>query len=164
VRASSDARARTQAIRGERALAAALAGYEGEAVRATLLATVLAAVVAVALAACGSSSKPAYCADRENLQQSINALTHVDLKEGGVAALQTQLREVEGDAKALAASAQAEFGPQATALKSSVSTLAGTVEKAVSSPSAESFAAVANNLSQAKTAFDDLSGAVSSKC
>jgi hypothetical protein len=164
VGASSDARARTQAIRGERALAAALAAHEGEAVRATVPATALAAVLAAALAACGSSGKPAYCNDRENLQQSIEALTRVDLKEGGVAALQTQLREVEGDAKALAASAQAEFGPQATALKSSVSALAATVDKAVSNPSAEGFAAVAGQASKAKAAFDDLSGAVGSKC
>jgi len=129
-------------------------------VRATVLAIALAAV----LAACGSSDKPAYCDDRENLQQSINALTRVDLEEGGVAALQTQLREVEGDARVDLTFPESEFGPQATALKSSVSALAGTVEKAVSDPSAEGFAAVAGDLSQAKAAFDDLSGAVGSKC
>jgi hypothetical protein len=133
-------------------------------VRAAVLATVLAAALAAAVAGCGSSDKPAYCADRENLQQSIEALTHVDLKEGGVAALQTQFREVQGDAQALAASAQSEFGPQAQALKSSVSALAATIQRAVSDPSAEGLAAVAGDASQAKSAFDELSSAVGSKC
>jgi hypothetical protein len=134
-------------------------------VRAVVLALVLAAAATALLAGCGGSSdKPKYCGDRENLQQSINALTRVDLEEGGVAALETQLREVQGDAQALAASAQSEFGPQATALKSSVSTLATAVQRAISDPSAEGFAAVAGDLSRAKTAFDELSGAVGSKC
>jgi hypothetical protein len=88
----------------------------------TLRLLALAGVVA-ALSGCGSSSKPGYCADRGNLQDSVKGLTSVDLRNGGVSSLQSQIGEIESNANALVASAKSDFPSQTEALNSSISAL-----------------------------------------
>ena len=128
------------------------------------LATATVAAVVVAATGCGGSDNPAYCDDRDALQQSIGALSDVNVREQGLQGVQAQLRKVEDDAQALARSAQSEFAPEADALRSSVSALTTTVKQAVSDPSPQSVAAVADDMSQVGTAFADLSDSVKSKC
>ena len=126
-----------------------------------------AAIVAAAVAAatgCGSSDEPAYCNDRDALKQSIDGLSKVNVREQGVQGVQNQLNQVADDAQALAQSAKSQFAPQADALKSSASALTTTVQGAVSNPSSQSLAAVADDVSQLGTAFTDLSESVKSKC
>lgn len=122
--------------------------------------------IALAAAGCGggSSSKPAYCQDRTKLQQSLGELKNLDVRTQGVSAATAKLKQVETDANALVASTRKEFAPQASALKSSLSTLESAVRSAAASPSAQTVGAAATALSGVGTAFTDLSNAVKSKC
>ncbi|HEU4658725.1 MAG TPA: hypothetical protein VFR97_14440 [Capillimicrobium sp.] len=121
------------------------------------------AALSVALVACGDD-EPSYCADRDALQQSISGVAEVDVVAEGVNALRDQLRRVEADARALADSAQDEYGSEADDLRSSVSALGTSVEKAVASPSAGTLGAVGTQISEVQEAFRRLSDAVSSSC
>jgi hypothetical protein len=127
-------------------------------------AVALAAAVAVALAGCGGSGKPAYCADRDALQSSLTELKNVNVGAEGIEEVKAKLTKVESDAQALVASARKEFGPQASALESSVSKLKTSAQSAAAAPSAQSFAAVAGAASGVASTFGELSSAVSSKC
>jgi hypothetical protein len=136
-------------------------------VRALGAATATAAIAVTAAIGCGGSGDsgdPAYCADRDALQESIAGLSKVNVREQGVQGVQKQVKQVADDAQALARSAQSQFAPQANALKSSASTLTTTVQQAVSRPSSQSLKAVADDVSKLGTAFADLSESVKSKC
>ena len=75
------------------------------------------AAAAVALAGCGSS-KPAYCTDRTNLQNSVKGLT-----SAGISGLKTQLKQIQSDASTLVSSAKGDFPSETSAITSSVNTL-----------------------------------------
>jgi len=120
--------------------------------------------VAVALAGCGGSGKPAYCSDRDALQKSLTELKNVNVSAEGIDEVKAKLTKVESDAQALANSARKEFSPQASTLESSVSKLKTSAQSAAAAPTAQSFAAVASAASGVASAFGDLSSAVSSKC
>ena len=132
--------------------------------RLVAVAVICSTAFAVAAGCGGSSSKPSYCSDRSNLKDSVNGLTSVDLKSGGVGALQSQLQKVESDAQSLASSAKSDFPDETSAISSSVSTLSGTVKQLPSSPSAQQLAAVAVDLSGVASAFKNFSNATSSDC
>src|SRR6476620_11301758 len=75
---------------------------------------VLAAVAAmIALAGC-SSSKPAYCTDRTNLENSVKGLT-----SAGISGLKSQLKQVQSDASTLVSSAKGDFPDETSAITSS---------------------------------------------
>src|SRR4030081_2754128 len=95
----------------------------------------IAAVASFALAACGSS-KPAYCTDRTNLQNSIKGITSLSLSSG-VSGLQSQLGKIQSDATTLVKSAQGDFPTETSAIKSSVAGLSSAVKSVPPSPSAQ---------------------------
>jgi hypothetical protein len=128
----------------------------------TVMGLLLAA--AIGIGACGGSANPAYCEDRAALEQSLTDLGNVDVRTQGVEALEARLKEVQSDANALARSAQDEFGPEASALKSAVATLEAAVQRAIAAPSAQSVSDVAAGVSSVTAAFGRLSDAVSSHC
>ena len=68
----------------------------GRAAIRTAVATVAVGAL-VALAGCGSSSKPAYCTDRTNLENSIKGLTSLSASSG-VSGLKAQLTTIASDA------------------------------------------------------------------
>lgn len=111
-----------------------------------------------------AGSKPAYCADRNNLKDSVNGLTGVNLKSDGPSALQSQFQKVESDAKALVSSAKNSFPDQTSAIKSSVSRLSSTVKQLSSSPSAQQIAAVAVDVSGVTSAFKSFASATTPNC
>jgi hypothetical protein len=126
-----------------------------------------AATAAGVLAACGSSSsasKPAYCADRSALEQSVSDLKNVDLASGGLSAVQTQLSKVDADAKALAGSAKADFPQQTSAISSSVSALDTSVKSLGSSPSAQDLLGLGQGIAGVVTASKGFSDATAGKC
>jgi capsule polysaccharide export protein KpsE/RkpR len=128
-----------------------------------MTAVAVAAASIAALAGCGGS-KPAYCTDKTNLQNSINQLKNVDVSSQGLSTLQNQLKNVENSAKALAASAKNEFGPQVDALKTSLSSLGSAVQTAASAPSAQSLSTVAAGVSDVQATFKTLANAVDKNC
>ena len=80
----------------------------------------------IALAGCGSSSKPAYCTDRTNLENSIKNLPSVT-SSGGVSGLKSQLTTIVSDANSVVSSAKSDFPSQTTAVKTSVDALQSAV-------------------------------------
>ena len=128
---------------------------------------VLVACVAVlgclVVTACGGSSKPAYCAQRSNLEKSIKGLTELNASSG-VSGLKAQLTKIESDATALVNSAKGDFPIETSAIKSSVDSLSTTVKNLPSSPSAHDIANVARQAASTVTAVQTFYHSTSSKC
>ena len=106
----------------------------------TAIATVAAGTL-IALAGCGSSSKPAYCSDRTNLENSVKNLPSVT-SSSGVSGLKSQINTIVSDANAVVSSAKSDFPSQTSAVKTSVDALQTAVKALPSSPSASQIAAI----------------------
>jgi hypothetical protein len=125
------------------------------------MATVV-ALALIALAGCGSS-KPAYCTDRTNLENSIKGLTSVNLSSG-ISALQTQVKTIENDATSLVNAAKSDFPSETSAVKSSVDTLASAVKALPSNPSAAQIAAIAADSASVVSSVNKFVDSSKSKC
>ena len=112
----------------------------------TALATVAAGAL-IALAGCGSSSKPAYCSDRTNLENSIKNLPSAT-SSSGVSGLKSQINTIVSDTNSVVSSAKSDFPSQTTAVKTSVDALQTAVKALPSSPSATQLAAIATQRGQ----------------
>jgi hypothetical protein len=128
-----------------------------------LIALPLAAAALVAAAGCGGSGKPAYCADRNTLQNSITSLPS-QVSSGGVSGLKSQVQTIQTDATNLVNSAKSDFPSQTSAISSSVNALKTTVDALPSSPSTTQLATVAANATSVVTSVKSFSDATSSKC
>jgi conjugal transfer/entry exclusion protein len=117
-----------------------------------------AAATAVALAGC-SSSKPAYCTDRTNLQNSVKGLT-----SSGISGIRSQLTQIQSDATTLVNSAKGDFPSETSAITSSVSTLKSAVAALPSSPSAAQIATVTRDAASVVSSVKSFTDASSSKC
>ncbi len=73
----------------------------------------VAAVALIALAGCGSS-KPSYCSDRTNLENSIKNLPSVT-SSSGISGLKTQITTIQSDATSLVNAAKSDFPTQTSA-------------------------------------------------
>jgi Protein of unknown function (DUF1269) len=122
-----------------------------------------AAVALIALAGCGSSSKPAYCSDRTNLENSIKNLPKVT-SSSGISGLKTQITTIQSDATSLVNSAKSDFPTQTSAVKSSVDTLASAVKALPSSPSAAQIAPIAADSAAVVNSVNSFVDASKSKC
>lgn len=126
----------------------------------------LAWVLVLGLAAatgCGSSSKPAYCTSRSNLENSVKGLTDLNVSSG-LSGLQAQLTKIQSDANAVVSSAKGDFPNETSAIKSSVNALANTIKAFPSSPSAGDIATLARQAAAAVTAVQNFINSTSSKC
>jgi hypothetical protein len=122
----------------------------------------LAAVVLIALAGCGSS-KPAYCSDRTNLENSVKNLPS-SVSSSGISGLQTQLKTIENQATTLVSAAKGDFPSETSAVKSSVDTLASAVKAVPSSPSAAQIAAIGADAANVTSSVNSFVDASKSKC
>jgi hypothetical protein len=120
-------------------------------------------VLVFALAACGSS-KPAYCSTRTSLENSVKGLGDVDVKSGGVAALQSQLKKVQSDATALVNSAKGDFPSETSAIQSSVAALSNAIKTVPSSPSAADVAKLVGDVTSVANSVKGFTDATDSKC
>ena len=136
-------------------------GRQGGA-RARVPLVLSAAATVVALAACGSS-KPAYCADRTSLQNSVKGLTSV-IADSGISGLKTQLKQIQSDTTALVSSAKGDFPNETSAISSSVSTLATSVAALPSNASAAQIATVTRNAGSVVSSVKSFTDASSSAC
>ena len=116
------------------------------------------AATVVGLAGCGSS-KPAYCTDRTNLQNSVKGLT-----SSGISGLKSQITQIQGDATTLVNSAKSDFPDQTAAITSSVSTLKNSLSALPPSPSAAQIATVTKNAASVASSVKSFTDASSSKC
>ena len=127
---------------------------------------VIAAAVIVALlvlSGCGSSSKPAYCTSRSNLENSIKGLTSLNASSG-LSGLKTQLQKIQSDATALVNSAKNNFPSETSAIKSSAATLESAVKALPSSPSASQIASIATDAAGLVNSVKSFVTSTQSKC
>ena len=117
-----------------------------------------AAATAVSLAGCGSS-KPAYCTDRTDLQNSVKGLT-----SSGISGLKSQLKQIQSDASTLVSSAKGDFPSETSAITSSVNTLKSSVTALPSSPSAAQIAIVTRDAAGVVSSVKSFVDASNSKC
>ena len=117
-----------------------------------------AAATAVTLAGCGSS-KPAYCTDRTNLENSVKGLT-----SSGVSGLKSQLKQIQSDATTLVNSAKDDFPSETSAITSSVSALKTSVTALPSSPSAVQVATATRDAASVVSSVRSFVDASNSKC
>lgn len=126
-------------------------------------ALVLLVCAPLVLAGCGGNSKPGYCADRTNLENSIKDLTNIN-PSAGISGLQTKLRTIQNDANALVASAKSDFPSQTSAIRSSVDRLRSTVSALPSNPSATQIGTLASDASAVISSVSGFVDATKSKC
>jgi hypothetical protein len=120
-----------------------------------------ASAVVVALAGC-SSSKPAYCTDRANLQNSVKGLTSLNVTD--VDSVKSQVQKIESDATALVNSAKSDFPSQTSAISSSIDALKSSVRALASSPSVADIATVTKNAAGVVSSVKSFTDATSSQC
>jgi flagellar basal body rod protein FlgC len=126
------------------------------------------AVGLVAVAACGSSastssSRPAYCSDRTNLQKSVKGLTSLS-PSAGVSGLEAQVNKVKTIANNLANATKSDFPSQSNALNSSITALENSARSLASNPSAANIGTVTTDASNVVTAARNLVNATNAKC
>ena len=134
--------------------------------RRTAFAALLAVLVAgVLLAGCGGSSKPAYCHPVAKTKDAVKSLPSLqEVQQKGVGTLTSALDTLKTNAMKAADAAKSDFSTQTTALKTSVDALSGTAKQLAASPSAQTLARLAGELSAVGTAAKNLESAVSTKC
>ena len=134
----------------------------GRAAVRTAVATVAVGAL-IALAGCGSSSKPAYCTDRSNLENSVKNLPSVT-SSSGVSGLKSQLNTVVSDANSVVSSAKSDFPSQTSAVKTSVDGLQSAVKALPASPSASQIAAIGLDVKNVVSSVQSFTDASKSKC
>ncbi len=122
----------------------------------------VAAIAVVAVAGCGSS-KPAYCSDRTNLENSIKNLPSA-ASSSGISGLTSQVSTIQSDATSLVSSAKSDFPTQTSAIKSSVDALTTAVKALPSSPSTAQIAAVAAQSASVVSSVNSFVSDSKSKC
>jgi hypothetical protein len=120
------------------------------------------AIGIVATAGC-SSSKPAYCTDRSNLQNAVNGLKGLTASSGA-SAWKSQVQMVQSAATALVNSAKSDFPSQTSAITSSVDALKSSVAALSSSPSAAAVVTVTADASSVQSSVKSFTDATSSQC
>jgi hypothetical protein len=122
-------------------------------------AATIAVVAAIALTGCSSSSKPAYCTDRANLENSVKGLT-----SAGISGIKSQLTQISSDATALVNSAKSDFPNETSAISSSVNALKSSVAALPSSPSVAQVATVTKDAASVVSSVQNFYNATSSQC
>jgi len=126
-----------------------------------LLAFVVAAGV-IALVGC-SSSKPAYCTDRDNLQNSVKGLTSATTSSG-VSGLKSQVGMVQSDATAVVSSAKSDFPSETSAITSSVDALKSSATALSSPPTVAEIATFTKDAASVVNSVKSFRDASNSKC
>jgi len=122
----------------------------------------VAVVAMIALTACGSS-KPAYCSDRTNLENSIKGLTSLSTSSG-ISGLQKQIATIQSDATSLVNAAKSDFPSETSAVKTSVDALQSAVKALPSSPSATQIATIATSAAGVVSSVKSFVDSSKSKC
>ena len=126
----------------------------------------VAVVGLLALAGCGgssSSSKPAYCSARADLQNSIQGVSDLS-PTSGVSTLQAEFQKVKTAADKVVTQAKSDFPSETSAIKSSVDALTSSVNALTTNPSVGQIAAVTNAASTALSSVQSFLDASKSKC
>jgi hypothetical protein len=133
----------------------------------TALAAVGLTTGAVLLGGCGSSSKPAYCTQVADFEKSVKALGSVSIGSS-TSGLLPVLANVESSAKSLETALKSEFGPEVTALKSSIVALGTSAKQLAGLSGSEALtqaaATIPVEITAIKAAATNLQNATKSGC
>jgi hypothetical protein len=127
----------------------------------------IAAVVLMAsstVAGCGGSSKPAICSDVDSLKSSVTELRDVKLEAGALATLQSDLTKVQSDLSEVKSEAKSQYAAEINSVEQAAASLSTNLKAASATPSVQSLAAVATNVSALGASLSALQDAVSSTC
>lgn len=125
--------------------------------------SVLIATLALVLAGCGGSSKPAYCSPRAGLERAISGVTKLS-PSSGVSALEAEFQKVRTSVNKIITEAKRDFPTQTRAIRSSVDSLTTAVRGLSAHPSPTQIAAVASAVSTVLSSAKSFVDATKSKC
>jgi hypothetical protein len=115
--------------------------------------------------ASASANPPAYCAATAELKTSVQALRSVDVINGGISAVQTAVSMIQSELSAFQTAAKAQFGPDVTALRTSLANLQSVLTTAAGGQvNASTLVSVVGDVSGVVSAYSTLQTAVSSRC
>lgn len=115
--------------------------------------------------AAASSSAPAYCASAEKLKDSIKALGSVDVVHGGLSAVQSAVTTISKNLDDFQAAARSDFGPDVTALRTSLGNLQTALSSVVGGKAdASTLITVVGDISSVVNNYNTLQKAVSARC
>jgi len=117
----------------------------------------------VALAGCGTSTKPAYCSARTSLENSIKQVTSLT-PSSGIGALEAAFTNIQTEANTVISQAKGDFPNQTSAIKSSVDSLTTAVSALESNPSPTNIATVTGAAGNVISSFNSFLDASKSKC
>ena len=110
-----------------------------------------------------AGGKPAYCADRAQLQDAMKGMTSLNASSS-VSALKSQVNAIQSAATAVVNSAKGDFPNETSAIKSSVDTLKSEVQNLSANPSAAQIAKVTADAGAVLGAVTSFMTATSGKC
>jgi outer membrane murein-binding lipoprotein Lpp len=116
------------------------------------------------MAAGCSSSKPAYCADADQLKTSVQNLGNIDIATNGLSSLQTALTSVKTSASAFVTDAKSAYPSQTAALSTSLSGLQTAITSAKGQPPVTAATTVVPAVTQVKSSAGALQSAASGTC
>jgi len=128
---------------------------------ALLIAAVL--ISALALAACGGSSKPGYCSKVQDLKHSVTDLADIKVVQGGANSVRDAFEKVKTNADAVITALKSDFPNETSALSSSLGTLSRSVNQLSSAPLTAA-TAIPGEVSATATAVEKLVESTQSKC
>jgi hypothetical protein len=126
-------------------------------------------VVAVGLVGLGSAlvgcgGEPAVCEDVDALRTSVQNLQDVQIGEGALSALSTDLQQIESDLDQLREDTSEEYSTEIDAVQAETDALRESLQAAGAEPSATSFSEVAGDVQALVSSMTDLDNAVDETC
>ncbi|WP_404390161.1 hypothetical protein [Humibacillus xanthopallidus] len=110
------------------------------------------------------STTPAVCADVTALRASADKIASIEIGQGALATLTTELATMQATLQQLPADASAQYSSQVDALKAASTRLQSSLQAAVQAPSATTLATVGTDARALGDAVRALSAAVGDGC
>lgn len=132
-----------------------------------LLATFALTTVAL-LAGCGSGSKPAYCTQVTNFENSVNTLEQAEVSPSNLSTIATDVQKVGTSSKELVSAVKTEFAPQINSMKGSVAAMEATLKELASTPSSSTLShavtTIPTQVEALKRSAGEIQDVTKSKC
>src|SRR3954462_12352045 len=125
--------------------------------------TIGALLVVPAVASCSSDKAPV-CSSIDDLKGSVQNLRDVNVEQGAVAEIKTDVAQVQSDFQTVKSDAKDQFSAQITQLSSALVASSNSANAAAAAPSVSAVAGLAVSLTTVSNATKALSSAVADTC